>query len=508
MTATTGIEGTSGIEGVGSWPARWAASAPDACAIRWDGADITWRQLEHGVASAANALADMGVGRGDRVGCLMTNCPEFLLAVFATVRLGALFVPLNTRLAAPELAYIAEDAGVSVLVTEASFDAVVTAAGLDAPRMMREHWPTGDGRPSPESPTTWDDDAFICYTSGTTGRPKGAVLTHRGVFFTSIDQVLAHGISHADRMYAPLPLCFTGGLVNVAMTMAHTGGTLVLEAQFEPGRALRQIEQERITLFFAVPYLFDTMRQHSEWEQRDLTSMRVAKTGGAPVPEALLEAYAERGMLLTQGFGLTEGGGLSLNLSEHDVRRKLGSAGLPVFYGDAEIADDAGNSVPAGTVGELCVRGPQVMRAYWNNPVATADALRDGWLHTGDLAVRDEEGYFTIVDRKKDMVITGGLNVYPAEVEAVLTRDAGVAEVAVLGVPSSKWGEEVVAVVVSSDCAGAEERLRRMCAEQLADYKRPRRFYFRDQPLPRTVSGKVLKRELRETLRTEGAPAE
>ena len=427
-------------EGIGAWPARWATLNPDGCAIRWEGSDITWRDLEARVAGAANALADMGVGRGDRVGCLMTNCPEFLVTVFAAVRLGALFVPLNTRLAPPELAYIAGDAGVSVVVSEGCVRATIAAAGIDRPRLMRETWPSGDGRSSPASPTQWEDDAFICYTSGTTGLPKGAVLTHRGVLFTSIDQMLAHGVSHADRMYAPLPLCFTGGLVNVAMTMAHTGGTLVLESQFEPGKALRQIEEERVTLFFAVPYLFDTMRQHPDWDRRDLSSMRVAKTGGAPVPEALLEAYAARGMLLTQGFGLTEGGGLSLNLSEHDVRRKLGSAGLPVFYGAAKIADDDGAAVPSGTIGELCVSGPQVMRAYWNNPAATADALRHGWLHTGDLAVQDDEGYFTIVDRKKDMVISGGLNVYPAEVEAVLVRDPGVLEVAVVGVPSDEVG--------------------------------------------------------------------
>jgi fatty-acyl-CoA synthase len=471
---------------------------PEGCAIRFAGEDVTWAELDARVDRAAGRLAALGIGPGDRVGCLLTNCPEFLETVFATAHLGAIFVPLNVRLAPPELAYIVENAGIGALVTEAAFDDLVSRAGVTVGQLRRETWDEPPSVAVLPPACRWDQDAFICYTSGTTGLPKGAVLTHSNVFWTALDTILAHGVSSDDRMYAPLPLCFTGGLIPVAMAMAHAGAALILEAQFDPGKALVDIAEQRITMFFAVPFLFETMLQHPRWDDSDLSTLRVAKAGGAPVPKALLEAYAGRGILLTQGYGLTEGGGLNLTLAEQDTQRKLGSAGLPVFYGEAKVVDEAGATVEPGTVGEMCVRGPEVMRGYWENPAATAEVLRDdGWLHTGDLAVADEEGYFTIVDRKKDMVISGGLNIYPAEVEAVLVRAPGVAEVAVFGVPSARWGEETVAVVVAAPGQVDEATLMRLCSDNLADYKRPKRLILRSEPLPRTVSGKVLKRDLR-----------
>lgn len=485
-------------EGVGTWLRGWSRLRPADTALRFDDLALTWSDLEQRADAVAAALAELGVGRGDRVGCLLSNCPEFLDTVHAAALLGAIFVPLNVRLAPPELRFVAGDAGLAALVSESPFDEVIHAAGLEVSRLDRERWPSTGAAPSP-SPTRWDDDAFLCYTSGTTGRPKGAVLTHANLLWTSIDTIHAHDLGATDIMYAPLPLCFTGGLVNVAMTMVHCGGTLVLETGFDPGRALAAIEEQQVTAFFAVPLLFDAMRQHPRWPTADLSSLRVAKAGGAPVAPALLEAYQERGIVLTQGYGLTEGGGSNLSLPERDAHRKLGSAGLPTFYGDVKIADEQGSEVGVGDVGEVCVTGPHIMRGYWQNDAATREAFQDGWLRTGDLGVRDDEGYVTIVDRKKDMIISGGLNVYPAEVEAALQGLEGLAEAAVIGVPSERWGEEVLAILVPT--AGAEideEAVRARLRAQLADYKRPKRLVVRTEPLPRTVSGKVRKPDLRE----------
>ena len=341
-----------------------------------------------------------------------------------------------------------------------------------------------------------DDPFFICYTSGTTGQPKGAVLTHRSWFYASMVRALQGGINKNDRILLPFPLAFTGGLA-LAMVALWSGATLVLEPAFEPGRALELIEGQRITVFMAVPTLFQLMAQHPAFAATDISSIRCASSGGATVPVSLLRTFLDRGITMTQTYSLTEVSASGITLPYHEAFERVGSCGVPAMHSEAKIVDDDGAEVPPGTVGEIAIRGPEVMAGYWRNPEATAAALRDGWCHTGDLGRMDEDGYFYVVDRAKDMLISGGLNVYPAEIERELAGLKGIVELAVIGVPDERWGETpaVIAVTDGRTLSGADVLAR--CDGRLADFKLPRYLVVRDSPLPRNMSNKVLKEELR-----------
>ena len=484
---------------VGYW-ARWQG---DAVAVRFGADDLDWATLDRRASSLAAGLATMGVGRGDRVGLLMSNRPEFVVVVVACARLGAIVAPFNLRFTAPELAFVVGDADCTVVVTEAALRPGLSLALAAAPTLAVVDADDGTlaglcstTAPPPIVDVQPDDPLFICYTSGTTGDPKGAVLTHRSWFYSAMVRALQGGINRNDRILLPFPLAFTGGLA-LAMVALWSGATLVLEPAFEPGRALQLIEQQRITVFMAVPTLFQQMALHPDFATTDISSIRCASSGGASVPVPLLRTYLDRGITMTQTYSLTEVSASGITLPYHQSLERVGSCGVPAMHSQARIVDEAGNEVPPGTVGEIAIKGPEVMAGYWRNPEATAATLRDGWCHTGDLGVMDADGYFAVVDRAKDMLISGGLNVYPAEIERQLAGIAGVIELAVIGVPDERWGETpaVIAVTDGTPLDGAAVLGR--CAEALADFKLPRYLVVRDEPLPRNMSGKVLKAELR-----------
>jgi len=343
----------------------------------------------------------------------------------------------------------------------------------------------------------WEDDFAILYTSGTTGFPKGAVLTQLGILSVTHNMMTAFGHSHRDRFMLQLPLCFTGALIPLSMPVFHAGGTVFLEKDFVPARSLELIEREKITVSCGVPTLWKLVSDETGFADADFGSMRLILCGGAPVPLSLLRVYQEKGVPFTAGYGLTEGGGFNMYLPADQVATKSGGY-IPLLWNDVRAVDREGQTLLPGEIGEIIIKGPVVMREYWNDPEASAEAVKEGWLYTGDLAKVDEDGYFYIVDRAKDMIVSGGLNTYPAEVENVIYSFPGVSQAAVIGLPHKVWGEMVAAIVVPRPGETIEEdRLIAFCRENLADYKCPKTVIL-TEALPLSTAGKVLKRALRE----------
>ncbi len=499
---------------LGSWIARRDAASPHLPAITFDGHTLTYGAFSDRIDRLAAELAAGDVGPGDRVAYLGLNHPDFLVTLFAAARIGAIFVPLNWRLTAGELSYILGDAGVHTLLADAEHAAVVdpvcpeagvqrTIALTQVPgwESLGDLLAARDPLAEPVHPQP-DEVAVIMYTSGTTGRPKGAMLTHANLFWNNINALLAFDTSQHDVSLVCAPLFHIGGLNVTTLIALQKGAHIVLMPTFEPGQALKLIAEYRVTTMFGVPAMYLFMSQLPEFAAADLSSVRYLVCGGAPVPEPLIKRYGARDIPFAQGYGLTETAPLALVLRTDEVDVKVGAAGHQVLpLSDVRLVDANNNPVPAGTRGEICVRGPQVTTGYWRNPQATAAVFDDqGWFHTGDIGQADGDGYVWVIDRVKDMVISGGENVYPAEVEDVLYGHPAVAEVAVLGTPHERWGEAVTAVVVvQSGAALTLEELRAFARDKLAGYKIPLRLEFVDA-LPRTQSGKVVKYQLREQL--------
>lgn len=499
------------MAGISQWSRYWARFGGSRTALLSDSGDRTWAELERGCAEVAAGLRASGVRHGDRVGGLMRNAPEHFEVVLACARLGAVFVPLNPLLTQVELRDLALDAGLSLVVTDASFlpvldplddlvgpDRVFFVGGAPGRRSFSELQTHGvvedDEGVSPEDPL------MICYTSGTTGKSKGAVLTHANMEGVSASAIAVDALTCEDRAIVAVPLAFTGAGVSFAIPFLRCGGSILIRHEFVPSRVLDDIEQRGVTFIGVVPVILERLAAEPDFAARDLTGLRIAKSGGAVVPEHLIRTFIERGVGLVNAYGLTEGSGLNLELPAHEALTRVGSVGIPLLGQSARVVGPDGTDCAPGEPGELLLAGTCVLKEYWGDPVATAETIRDGWLHTGDLATVDEEGYFRIVDRSKDMIISGGLNVYPAEVEAVLSEHPHVVEVAVVGVPDPQWGETPVACVVSDDPSLDLDQLTAFVSGSLATYKRPRRLVLRTTPLPRGMSGKILKRELRAEL--------
>ena len=497
---------------LGSWIARRAAVSGDRPAVTYGDATWTYRELADRVDRLAAELVAGGIGTGDRVGYVGFNHPDFLTTMFAASRAGAVFVPLNFRLTSAELEYILSDAGVHTLIADADRAAVVEpvrassgitrAIALEPVDGWEQLGPLLAARApiaEPQSPAE-DDLALIMYTSGTTGRPKGAMLTHGNMFWNNMNALLSLDTMSTDISLVAAPMFHIGGLNVTTLITLQKGGHLVILPAFDPTAALQLIEQHRVTTMFGVPAMFLFMSQVPAFETTDLSSVRQFTCGGAPVPEPLIALYNGRSIPFCQGYGLTETAPLALVMDVYDTARKIGAAGHHVLpLSEVALLGPDGAPVPTGERGEVCVRGPQVTPGYWQNPDATGAAIdADGWFHSGDLAEQDEDGYVTVVDRVKDMVISGGENVYPAEVESVLYRHPSIAEVAIIGTPHEKWGEAVTAIVaLKPEASLTLDEVREFAKDSLAPYKLPLALHLVDA-LPRNPAGKVLKFKLRE----------
>ncbi|MGX6447717.1 acyl-CoA synthetase [Patulibacter sp. S7RM1-6] len=503
----------SGDRGVGSWVAGNAYRRPDRVAlIDGDtGEETTWAVLEARTNALARSLAEQGVRRGDRVGLLLLNGPRFVEILVALAKLAAVAVPVNHRLAPPEIRYIAEDSGLRTLLASAPLAGLGTAAleGLgvrtiavpaaiapDAPAPEYEAL-VAAGDPTPlGTDVDLDDLAILMYTSGTTGHPKGAMLTHGTLLWSAVAISTSRlGVTGEDTTLAAAPLFHIGGLGVFVLPLLLVGGTTVTQERFDPAQTLDLLVRHRVTLEFLVPAMWAALAQVPGMADADASALRIALCGGSPTPLPLIEGYRDRGWPFCECFGMTEmSPGVAL-LDPEDVVRKAGSIGRTLPHVAARAVDEAGRDVRAGEVGELVLRGPNVTAGYWGRPEATREAFFGDWFRTGDLCRIDEEGFITLVDRRKDLVISGGENVYPVEVEQVLIRHPHVAEVAVVGRPDERWGETVVAVVVP-DGELDPDALVAWARERLAGFKCPRVVEV-VEALPRNATGKVLKRDLR-----------
>ncbi|HEX2316724.1 MAG TPA: long-chain fatty acid--CoA ligase [Thermomonospora sp.] len=488
-------------QGLGSWTARRARKTPGRVAVVHDTTRLTYAELHRRVCALANGLRDLGVRPGDRVAYLGPNHPAFLETFFAAGMLGAVFVPLNMRLAAPELAYCLDDSGAGVLVHAPEHDAVAAeAAGARRRLPLTGYEDLIAASPAEpiDEPVGLDDPCLIMYTSGTTGRPKGAVLTHGNITWNSVNVLIDVDLAADEVMLVVAPLFHTAGLNMTCLPTLLKGGTVILMSAFDPAAVLETIEAHRVTYMFGVPVMFDAMAACPAWPSADLSSLRGLNCGGAPVPPATIRVYQERGLAFSQGYGMTEAAPGVLYLAKEDSARKAGTAGVPHFFTDVRVVDPDLRDVGPGEKGEILVSGPNVMRGYWGRPGETARAMTSGWFRSGDVATVDEDGFVAVVDRVKDMIISGGENIYPAEVEAALLEHPGVAECAVIGVPDERWGEVGRAVVVPAPGARPDEAdLLTFLGARLAKYKIPKYVVFAED-LPRNPTGKILKNRLRE----------
>ena len=506
-------------ENLGNIVRFWGRTIPNNDAIVHSENVTTWAELDGRTSRLANGLRELGIAKGDRIGLLAPNCQEYIEIVIAGNKIGAIIVPLINRLTAKELRYIISNSDCRVVFAHSTLVDVATLALDDqegeadiagvSGHIVRVGFEPGFGRvlsdlysddaTDREVLVLSEDVAFICYTSGTTGLPKGAMLTHANVLANAYFRCLADHYNQRARLYLPAPLAFTGILMTWAFAYVG-GGTTVLDTMLDSRRSLEVIQSQKITHFAAVPVIWERMLRDPEFRSYDLSSLQTCVTGGATVTQALLESLWDSGLPVRNGYGLTEGSGYCTWQSLQDSQRDPSSVGRTGIHNRVRIIDQTVEElvdVPVGEVGEIAESGPEVMVGYWNDPRATASAIVDGWLRTGDLGRLTEAGDLHIVGRIKDMFISGGLNVYPAEIEGVMSKIDGVIECAVIGVSDERWGETAAAII----CPSADARInpvdiREYCRLHLADYKLPRYVILRDLPLPRNMSGKVLKRDL------------
>ena len=494
--------------GIGSWPARRARMTPGARAFVQDDAVVTYAEVDRLVEAVAHGLRTRGVAAGDRVAFLGLNSIELAVMLFATARLGAVFLPLNTRLAPPELAWILTDAEPALLIHAGDFDEAVSSEAVAALGLPSHRFTAAGGHgldtlavPSKERidvEVGLDDVFMIQYTSGTSGRPKGVMLTHGNIAWNAFNLLVDVDVRSDEIALVTAPLFHTAALNQVLLPTFLKGGTSLIAARFDPAKAIATIERERVTLLFGVTSMYQALAQEPTWATADLDSLRSALSGGAPIPRTLLDTWQSRGLHIIQGYGLTEASPGTTMLRAGDGLDKLGSAGTPCFFTDVRVVAPGNEEAAPGQAGEVHVSGPNVTPGYWHNKEATEAAFDGPWLRTGDVAMLDDDGFLYVVDRVKDMFISGGENVYPAEVEQALYTHPGVAEAAVIGIPDLRWGEVGRAVVVRRpDSALTESDLLKHLDGRLARYKIPKAVVFVDE-IPHNASGKLLKSRVRE----------
>ncbi len=504
-------------QGMGRWASRRALIEGDRVALESKSRRVSYAEFDVRTNRVANGLYRQGVRFGDRVAMLLFNSVEFMEVLFGCAKLGAIAVPINFRLASAEVAYLLGDSGAVVFVASGRLFEVAAAAMQVEGVNVRELYLVGD------SPAEWSDAvmpfeallkdaaadprdeevnlgdvAMLMYTSGTTGRPKGAMLTHGNMVWNAINMLgRLTGLSHDDRSVTAAPMFHIGGLGVFTLPLFYLGASNYLLETFSPRETLDLMAKERATGMFLVPAMWAAIAQVEDFDSYDLGSLRFGISGGAPCPLTVIEFFQSKGINFLEGFGMTETSPVVSVLAAEDVKSKAGSIGRVCMHVDARIVDEEDRDCETGTVGELLLMGPNIFKGYWGLPAASAEALKNGWFHTGDLGRIDAEGFITLVDRKKDMIITGGENVYPIEVEQVLFRHPGIQDVAVIGVKDERWGETVVAVVVARDADAIDpDEVIFFARERLAHFKAPTRVEVVSE-LPRNATGKILKRELR-----------
>jgi long-chain acyl-CoA synthetase len=481
-----------------------AAREPARVALKLDDAEVTYAMLDEATARVAGLLRSHGVAPGDRVGIMLPNVPYFALCYYGVLSAGGVVVPMNVLLKRREVAFYLRDPGAKLLFAWQGFAEDAQAGAADAgsecilvapgefDRLLAASEPLSEMVDRDES-----DTAVILYTSGTTGTPKGAELTHANLYRNCRVAVDLFGIGDEAVTLGALPLFHSFGQTCGLNATIAAGGTLTLIPRFDPAKALEIIQRDKVTVFEGVPTMYGAMLHSPERDKFDTSTLKLCGSGGAAMPVELMRGFEEAFQCkVLEGYGLSETSPVA-SFNHPDRERKPGSIGTPVAGVEMKVVDDERREVPQGEVGEIAIRGHNVMKGYWNRPDATAEAISDGWFYTGDMAKIDEDGYYFIVDRKKDMIIRGGYNVYPREIEEVLYEHPAVREVAVLGVPDDALGEEVGAAVALKEGSDASEaELREFVKGQVAAYKYPRHVWFLDE-LPKGPTGKILKREIK-----------
>jgi fatty-acyl-CoA synthase len=498
---------------VGQWTTQWAKLQPDEPCIKSGDTELSKREFNHRINRLCSALLEAGITKGDRVAGLMANGNVFLEIFFAVSKLGAIMVPLNFRLAPAELVFILKDSSPSMLIYSPEFGKLVEALRGKMPGVKKivcemqggavgdgeyEAWIEGYIVAEPE--VAWEvnmeDPHLIIYTSGTTGKPKGAVIAHANTQWNAVHYLHNYRCDHSHVTACCAPFFHVGGLLCSAVPNIYTGAKLVIQRFFDPAGILKLIQENRVNSMLGIPVMYMLMAQTPEFAEADLTSIEYFIAGGSPCSKSLIETYQQKGTVFSQGYGMSEAPVIT-TLRPEDCMDKIGSSGKPMFHMSVRLVDDQGNEVPVGETGEILSKGPVVIPQYWRNPEATAATIENGWIHTGDMGCFDADGFLYIKDRKKDMYISGGENVYPAEVENVIMGFSGVADVAVIGMPDEKWGETGMAIVIKAPGVEiTDQEIIASCRGRLAAYKIPKKVVFTDE-LPKTPSGKPLKKALR-----------
>ncbi len=489
------------------WLVKRAELSPGKTALidASSGERVTYRELDRKANALAAYLRRFNLEKGDRVAILDFNSLFHLTLLFALPRLGAIFLPLNYRLSGAELAGILKDSAPKLLFYGPDWQDAAGELAEKAPFVQAittteaacaAAHETLAASLSPHLDLDGEDIWMLLYTGGTTGQPKGAMLSYRMVTWNVLNTTVSWGLLPDDVVIMAMPFFHTGGLNVFTLPLITLGGTTVIMKSFDPELYLQLLEREKATIMFMVPTMYQLLAATKSFGTTDFSAVRTCISGGSPCPDNIYHLYWDKGLPFKQGYGLTEGGPNCFVLADHVIKEKIGAVGKPVFYAMARVADEEGREVPSGEIGELILAGPHLFSGYRQNPEATAATLRNGWLHTGDLARRDRDGYYYIVDRKKDMFISGGENVYPFEIESVLYSHPAVVEAAVVGIPDDRWGEVGRAYVVLRPGRQVDPKdLIAYCRQNLARYKIPKEIVITDA-LPKSPAGKILKREL------------
>lgn len=502
------------VKGIGSWIAKHSKLRPDRLAIVFNERRFTYAQFNDRINRLANALLTIGVRKGDRVNGLLFNTNEMLESMFACAKIGAILVPINFRLSVDEVDYIVNDSRAYHLIYDSRMKPLVNQLRLKNKCLQVYIHVGSDPHESdfvyedllenasnyePEFEIGLDDIHLMMYTSGTTGRPKGAMLSHGNTQWNAINFVNTIPFDYTDSTLTVAPLFHIGGMSVMTTPLFYVGGTVYLDDQFIPNRVLQKIHEEKITSIFLVPAMWQALTSAENFESYNISSLQLAVSGGAPCPITVIEFFQKRGIPFYEGFGLTETAPFVCILDKDNTLRKNGSVGKEPVHTNVRIVDPNNRDVSPGEVGELIVNGPNVMVGYWNKPEETKEAIKNDWFYTGDLAKFDEEGFIYIVDRKKDMIITGGENVYPIEVEQVLYRHTNIREAAVIGYPDEKWGESIKAIIALKDKNQplSVKDVQEYLTGKIARFKIPKQVEI-VEALPRNATGKILKTVLRE----------